>query len=301
MVSGELGRRLPAGRHPAWLAQMVDEPRFGWDWDALERGFFQPLHAWSCLHGERLRPLLAGLLIEALGHDVAPHAGSLAVLEIEYLASIMLDDLRNGRDLGQSACSAVSIPLPTWVTIAYNARQLVPVMVARQQSALAPAARAWLAQRFSQFLFQQGLGSALDLWGSEQALEHATEDDFVDHLRLYIGSMSFGLACDVTSAAVGLDDGAAAGLRRAGVELGVALRLAALAQGANRALCADGRQSAEPLIRWRHGVAAQRLAPLAQLAFDRALVLAQAFDPRARAVLYRFATTFEPSMVGESH
>lgn len=298
LVTGELARRLPAGRDPQWLEQMVDAPRFGWDWDALERGFFQPLHAWSQLHGERLRPVLAGLLIEALGHDAAPHAGVLATLEVEYLAAIMLDDLRNGRDLHASTTSAVSVPLPTWVTIAYNARQLVPVMIARQDSALAPASRAWLAQRFSQFLFQQGVASALDLWCSEQAWKHDSEDDFVAHLRLYIGTMSFGLACDVASAAAGLDEQRAEGLRQAGVELGVALRLAALAKGCERTL---GAQSQEPLIRWRHGVAPERLAPLAHRAFRRSLDMAHAYDARVAAMLRAFATTVEPTFAAGSH
>ncbi|UUZ48671.1 hypothetical protein LP420_39310 [Massilia sp. B-10] len=50
-MNEEMARCLPAGRDDAWMARLVDRPRFGWDWDALERGFFQPLHAWSGAHG----------------------------------------------------------------------------------------------------------------------------------------------------------------------------------------------------------------------------------------------------------
>lgn len=300
LATQALARHLPARRDDAWLARMVDPPRFGWDWGALEQGFFQPLQAWSTRHPARLRPVLAGLLIDALGQSSAQHADLLAILEIQFLAAIMLDDLRNGRDLGAATVSTVTVPLPTWVTIAYNARQLVPVMIARQHSSLSGASRRWLARRFSRFLLQQGLGSALDLWGSEQGLAHPSEDDFVDHLRLYIGTMSFGLACDVASATAGLDDGAAAGLRRAGIELGVALRLSALAQGSNRALGAGKGRTVEPLIRWQDGIDPARLQPLALRTHDRALNMAHAAGTAVVDAFHAFSSSFAAQVVREN-
>lgn len=299
LATQALARHLPVSRDEAWLARMVDQPRFGWDWDALEQGFFLPLHVWSTRHPARLRPVLAGLLMDALGQSSARHAGLLAVLEIQFLAEIMLDDLRNGRDLSTAATGAGAVFLPTWVTISYNARQLVPIMITRQHCDLAESSRTWLARRFSRFQFQQGLGSALDLWGSEQGLAHSSEEEFIDHLRLYIG-MSFGLACDVASAAAGMADGVAAVLHRAGIELGVALRLWALAQGSNRALCADNLGTAEPLIRWQDGIDPARLLPLALRTHGRALAMAHEAGPAVAGAFSTFTSIFAQPAPGEN-
>ncbi|UUZ48672.1 hypothetical protein LP420_39315 [Massilia sp. B-10] len=216
----------------------------------------------------RLRPVLAKLADRRSGAQRRPPRAPIGRLELEYLAAIMLDDLRNGRDLSASTSSAVTVPLPTWVTIAYNARQLVPVMVARQPD-LDPVPRAWLAQRFSQFLFQQGLGSVLDMWGNEQGLAHPSEADFLGHLRLYVGTLSFGLACDVASAVGGLDDdsaascaaprhGAGRGPAPAGAGAGIAARAGRAGLGRTAgALAARGRSGAF----WRAGAVRLRSAP----------------------------------------
>lgn len=292
-VAQALVRSLPVGLDDAWIETLVDQPRFGWDWEALEKGFFQPLQEWSERHPARLRPILAGLLIDALGQASTRHADLLAALELQHLASIMLDDLRNGRDLSEATSSVVTVPLPTWVTIAYNVRQLVPVMITRQPSELSTVSRSWLARRFSRFLFQQGLGSALDLWGSEQESEHSSEAEFLEHLRLYVGALSFGLACDVASAVAGLDEQAANSLRSAGIELGVALRLSAMAQGSSRSLCAQDAVSVEQLIRWQRGINPTRLLPLAQQTMDRALSMAHVAGPAVTDAFRIFSSIFE--------
>ena len=155
IASAALWRQIPVEPDAGWLATVVDEPRFGWDWSALEKGFFAPLRAWAAHHDMRLRPVLAGLLIEALGQDPARYADILAALELQYQSAIMLDDLRNGPDLTSSTAAAISVPLPVWVTIAYNTRQLAPVLVMRWASGLPDAARVRLAHRFARFLLQQ--------------------------------------------------------------------------------------------------------------------------------------------------
>jgi len=292
-VTQALVRSLPVGRDDAWIETLVDQPRFGWDWETLEKGFFQPLREWSERHPARLRPILAGLLIDALGQSSTRHADLLAALELQHLTSIMLDDLRNGRDLSEATSTVVTVPLPTWVTIAYNVRQLVPVMITRQPSELSTVSRSWLTRRFSRFLFQQGLGSALDLWGSEQESEHSSEAEFLEHLRLYVGSLSFGLACDVASAVAGLDEQAANSLRSAGIELGVALRLSAMAQGSSRSLCAQHAVSVEQLIRWQRGIDPTHLRPLAQQTTDRALSMAHVAGPAAADAFRVFSSIFE--------
>lgn len=247
-ASAALHRYLPQREDMAWLAEVVDRPRFGWDWPALEQGFFQPLREWADQHDARLKPALAGLLIDALGGDKREHPALLAALEFSHLASFMLDDLANGRDLDASVSDKVSVPLPVWVTIAYNARQLAPVLVLRRAENLAPAARLRLAQRY---LFQQSLGTTMDLWGAERGLEHGSLTDFIAHLSNYAGAPGFGLAAATAAAAAGLALDDADALRQAGTELGVSLRLRALADGQARSLTLNGERVAEAEIRWR--------------------------------------------------
>src|SRR5262249_314115 len=157
---------------------------------ALEQGYFGPLKAWVAQNNMRLRPVFAGLLIDALGGNSQKHGDILAALELHYQASIMLDDLRNGRNLSASTAASVKVPLPVWVTIAYNTRQLAPVFVMRMTRSLSDASRVQLSHRFARFLFQQSLGSTLDLWGAEHELAHASLNDFITHLSVYVGTLT---------------------------------------------------------------------------------------------------------------
>ena len=300
LVTVALQHHLPVSRDDAWLEKFVDTPRFGWDWGALELGFFKPFHLWSTQHPARLRPVFAGLLIDVLGEKSEQHTDLLCALEIQFLAAIMLDDVPNGRDISTATSDTVTIPLPTWVTISYNARQLVPVMLMRQRSSLPAASRAKLAQCFTRFRFQQGLGSSLDLWGSEQTMTHLSEDEFITHLRLYIGNLSFGLACDVSSAVVGLEHVAATQLRQAGIELGVSLRLMALAHGYNRELRMGRHASQEPIIRWKNGIDPMCFNDMAMRSHDRALTLARAIDPSVVEVFTGFFNALQHQALGES-
>ena len=293
LASAALWRQIPVEPDAGWLATVVDEPRFGWDWSALEKGFFAPLRAWAAHHDMRLRPVLAGLLIEALGQDPARYADILAALELQYQSAIMLDDLRNGPDLTSSTTAAISVPLPVWVTIAYNTRQLAPVLVMRWASGLPDAARVRLAHRFARFLLQQGLGSTLDLWGAQSGLAHASLDDLIAHLSVYVGTLSFGLACDVAAIAAGLTDRDGAELARAGVELGVALRLAELASGHPRQFSVDGKPVTEQLIRWRHGIAANQLAAGHDRLLESALAGARRISPAVAAVFSEFSDALQ--------
>lgn len=293
LASASIMRALPTEFDDAWLAAVIDAPRFGWDWEALEKGFFAPLRSWSERNDARLRPMLAGLLIDALGGNKAQHAQLLAALEMHYLASIMLDDLRNGRDLPNSTSPSVVTPLPVWVTIAYNARQLAPVWVMRKAEGLSEATRVRLAAQFSRLLFRQGLGSALDQWATERELKHADIDSLISHLSVYVGSLSFGLACDVACAAVGLSEEATHILAQAGNQLGVALRLIEAGRGQLRQI-ATGQVSArddrsqEPRISWIHGIDPQVMATAGERLRIAACARASLAAPEAGAVFSDF-------------
>lgn len=272
-VTLALSRLIPSGQDDAWIERLVDPPRFGWDWVGLGRGFFEPFHRWAGDRPARSRPVFAGLVIEALGRPSDRYADLLAILELEYLAAIMLDDVRNARDMSGAVTDTIDLPLPAWVTVAYNVRQLVPVLVARQDSALPPDRRRWLSQQCARFLFRQGVGNTLDLWGAEHAVDHRSPDEFLAHLRLYVGNLSFGLACDFAAAVAELDDPDSDRLRRAGIEFGIAYRLAGLA-----APTPPG-PATEQVVRWRRGIEPGDLPALAEQTRERALTLARDVDP----------------------
>jgi hypothetical protein len=305
-VTRALAGLLPSKQDDAWIERLVGPSRFGWDWEALERGFFEPFHRWAGDRPARTRPVLAGLVIEALGEPSGRYADVLAILELEHLAAIMLDEVRNTRDLGGADTDAVELPMPTWVTIAYNVRQLVPVLIARQECALSPDRRRWLSQRCARFLFRQGIGITLDLWGSEHALDQPSPDGFVAHLRLYVGNLSFGLACDFAAAAARLDFSDADRLRRAGIELGVAYRLAALAAEpwpafrANSLANLTAGRVTEQTVRWRQGIDPGDLPALADRAQERALTLARDVDPAVADAFAAFLAVCEiPALKGD--
>lgn len=276
---------MPGGRDDAWLADTVDPPRFGWDWDALLQGYFTPLHEWSVQHRARLRPATAALLIDALGGRAAEHGTVLAALELHHLSSVMLDDLRNGRDLSQSRADAIRLPLPAWVTVAYNTRQLPPVLVLRRCTSLPAERRERVAQRLARFLFRQGLGSTLDLWAAEAGAAALPLADFTTHLSVYVGVQGLGLACEVAALVAGLPDAPAARLGEAGGELGVAMRLRELAAGRDRDVSVLGRLEREPLIRQRCDAPPQVLRDAAARLVAAAIARAGTVSPAAAEAL----------------
>jgi len=297
-VNNAFRQQIPDRRNDAWLASIVNPPRYNWDWEALEKGFFEPFRDWSERNSMRLRPILAALLIDALGGDYRRHADVLATLEMHYLASIMLDDLRNGRNLSESTTSVVELPLPVWVTIAYNARQLAPVLIFRRAESLGQTQRRWLARRFAHFLFRQGLGNTLDLWGSEQEIRHANIKDFITHLHLYAGPLTFSLACDVASAAAGLDRAASERLARAGCELGVAVRMAELARNRTSTITANCAEEREQRVRWTGGIDEQVLTAASETVLAGAMAAADV-RPAVVSAFRTFTDMFEISKAKE--
>ena len=247
-----LRQYLPPRRDDDWLAATVDRPRFGWDWHALEHGFLGPFYAWADAHPSRERPVLAALLIDALGGDYRRHGCELAALEIRHVGTVMLEACQNGRDLRESAPAEIAVPMPVWVTIAYNARQLATVLVFRHATGLPGDRRYWLGRRFAQSLWHQGIGATLNLWGAQSGSAHASVEDFVTYLRLYVGPLTYALACDVASAASGLTAASADFLARAGVELGVTVRLADMVDSGQHP--AQPGPPSEQRISWMGGV-----------------------------------------------
>lgn len=285
LADDAIGTMLPMRQDVDWLRRFVDAPRFGWDWAALEQGFFGPLRVWADEQDARLRPALAALMMDALGSDASAHPSALAALELHYLASIMLDDLRNGRDLSHSTDASVAIPLPVWVTIAYNARQLAPVLVMRSAEPMLPRSRRRLAQRFAAFLFRQGIGSTLDLRLSEQEIEQACIEDLVAHLSLYVGPLSFGLCAETAAVVAGLDDVEVDQLSAAANQLGVAARLQALSSGEEQHLLVNGMRSREQRLRWRGRHPATSLLDAAAALQHKAIAGARAIHPPSAEVL----------------
>lgn len=291
-VDAALERWLPRHLDEAWVARTADPPRFGWDMAALDAGFSQPFHDYARRHGERLRPLLALRLIDALGGDHRRHACALAALEIGHVAALVVNGMRNGRSLAEAAAEDIAVPLPVLVTVAYTARQLAPVLVFRHAEALDGAARAWLGGRFTRQLFFQGLGSVLDFWGAQNRTEHQTVAELVEHLHWHVAPMTFALAADTASAALGWAGQAPAEeLARAAAELGVAYRLRQLA----RRLDGGQPERGEVEVRWHAlapGVGAAALREAAGRAQQTALAQAAAVAAPAAAVFAAFDDAF---------
>lgn len=290
---------MPARCEPGWIRALVDPPRFGWDEETLNAGFFAPMHEWALGHPTRLRPVFAALLIEAMGGASEEQGAVLAALEVHYLASVMLDALRNGNDIRSTAVESVAIPVPVWVTVAYNARQLAPVIVARGAAGLREEPRARLALAFSQILFRQGLGSASDLRASETGTRHQDPWELAHHVRLYLGPSTFGLACEAAACAVGFDPEKTARLADAGRDLGTAARLAALARGADASLPFAGRTSTEQQLRWTAGVAPEATAPVVGALRERALEAAGGVHPGAANAFALLARQLEVDEEGQ--
>jgi hypothetical protein len=288
-VSQSLWQILPAARNDSWIKEMVDTPRFGWDWEALMQGYFDPLSAWAAVHNARLGPVFAGLLIDALGGDSQRHGDVLAALELHFLSAIMLDDMRNGRDVASSTGKQNSIPLPVWVTVAYNTRQLSVVLIARRTQSLKAEARRRLTHQFARFLFQQGVGSVLDLAGSENAKAHCTVEEFLTYLSLCSGIRSYGLAAHVASAACDLNIDDETMLASVANELGLALRLLTLSRGEDDFPVVECMVHEQP-IHWRRGVMLKDLKKAAERVLPLALKHAYEINDQVGQLFSEFAT-----------
>ncbi|CAM2962101.1 hypothetical protein [Propionibacterium acidifaciens] len=227
VADGALKLAVPLRRDDQWMATYVDEPRFGWDWDGLERGFLAPVHEFNSQHPVGLRTLLLDLLLTGKAPQQCPSARLIAAIECQYLSSIMLDMVANTHDLPRQD-ESLPLPPPVWVTVAYNLRQLGVLLSYEEESALTLEDDTRLGEVFGEYLVRQGLARTADL-GIRRLSGKLDHQGLLGHLLSTEPSASFEL--------VGHTAVAVAGQPQAGIvlaatcrHLGAALRLDAISQ-----------------------------------------------------------------------
>ena len=140
----------------------MDEPRFGWDWDGLERGFLVPVHEFNNQHPVGLRTLLLDFLLAGKVSQQCSSTRLIAAIECQYLSSIMLDMVANTHNLPRHD-ESLPLPPPVWVTVAYNLRQLGVLLSYKDEPDLAPEDDVRLGELFGEYLVRQGLTRTVDL------------------------------------------------------------------------------------------------------------------------------------------
>lgn len=214
-------RWVPRTCSPRWLEEVTGPARFGWDVDAIQRGFVDPIYRIFDARPERWRPALTASLVAAGGADPGRYPAMLAAIELLYLASLILEPFRNGRNIAEASPQEAREPMPVAVTVAYTARQMAPTLAIRHEDALPPATRSWLAYRITRALYQSSVGVALDT--HRAPMGGAVAGGW--HLAL-LAAPTFALCVDCALAALGrVDHPEAAALQAMAGRAGVAYRL----------------------------------------------------------------------------
>ena len=181
-----------------WMEQVVGAIGFGWDDDAIQHGYLDPLYEYFDLHTQRWGPVFASLLIESQGYDPASAGYCLTALEIYHLSSLMLNPEVNRRKQARDG-NAKPLPLPVLVTLAYTARQYAPVLADLQKDILTNDNRAWLVYRFSRALSLQGIRHAVNKW-NEQHPAVSAGGEYWDEVFRTSNAQFLKLAADVALA-----------------------------------------------------------------------------------------------------
>jgi hypothetical protein len=227
-------RWIPRRCDHDWLRRLTGPSRFTWDIEAMQKGFVDPLYACYDENPERLRPALTARLLLAAGEDPMRHSVVLVASELPFLATLIVDFLKNGRNIGESMPGSSPIPMPVVVTVAFNARQMAPTLVSDHADTLSADARCWLAYRIGLALSKSGAARAVDFYRSGRRF--ANEAELLQHLRLLVGPLSFNLPVDCALAALGAHEAPySSRLRQAATAAGVAYRIAVTSRPASRA------------------------------------------------------------------
>lgn len=269
---------VPASVNNAWLTRWVDEPRFGWDTEALDTGFFGPVHDYVRMHATGLQATLAEALAEALRAGSQVPDLLLAALEIQHLAASMLDNLTDGTTLARFDKS-LSVPPPVWVTVAYNLRQFAVVLGYDGAAALGPRGSR-LGELFGCHLATLGASRIIDIGSPPLG-----QDELREHLRTTEPAATYDLAAAVAGAAAGLNDAQTVLLRRAGRSLGAHLRWMALADAENDSTSVRGNLSKEPATPLPLGLTRDDMLRLASEELVAAIHSAKTVDPAAAEVV----------------
>jgi len=226
-VNHAFERFAPRACTAEWLETICGPPLWDWDLGIIQKGFTDGLYRFFDAYPARLRPVLTALLLQAADKDPTQHEASLASLELVHLATLIVNDFRNGRTVAEATSPVLPLPLPVLATVAYTARQLSCYLPIHYLQSLSLEARTWLSYRFSRALAAQGVGTALDIDGVESET-HPDDDIFYGWLKLVVAPLSFGLSVDCLVAALDAIDTPLAGtLGRAACSLGIAYRLSA--------------------------------------------------------------------------
>ncbi|MBE6478035.1 MAG: hypothetical protein E7Z97_08225 [Propionibacteriaceae bacterium] len=286
-----LGLAVPHRRDDQWMVSYVDKPRFGWDWDGIERGFLIPVHEFNRQHPVGLRTLLLNLLLAGKEPYQRPSAKLIAAIECQYLSSIMLDMVANAHDLPRQD-ESLPLPPPVWVTVAYNLRQLGVLLAYEEDPTLAPDTR--LGEAFGQYLVRQGLARAIDL-GAHQLSDELDSRGLLDYLLSAEPSASFELV-GLAAAAIIEQPQVSTMLASACRHLGVALRLEAISRSV---LDAVGMEPIASTESWLPEIVLRVDADPAALAVKQlslALAVAKHSLPGADQTVLKFTELVAPQL-----
>jgi len=278
---------IPRRCDPAWLDFVSCPARFTWDVDAIQRGFIDPLYDCFDARPEHYRPSLTACLLETVGVEPGCHSLVLVASELPYLATLIVQCLRNGRTVRESMPEQTTIPIPVLVTVAYTARQMAASLVIDHGTSLAGDARTWLAYRVGHALSQSGAGRAVDFAGAGGRLTQGTA--LLEYMRFFLTPLTFVLPVDCALAAIGAQGQPfAQPLREAAGCAGIAYRIAVALRPTTRSF---ERYPVEPTLHClaadvRDGEFAGRLVSLA-------VAQRRAAEEALRAVPSDLASGFE--------
>lgn len=284
---------VPPRRDDQWMVTYVDEPRFGWDWDGLERGFLAPVHEFNSQHPAGLRTLLLYLLLAGKEPQRRPSAQLIAAIECQYLSSIMLDVVANKHDLPRQD-ESLPLPPPVWVTVAYNLRQLGVLLAYEGEPALAPNDGARLGEIFGEYLVRQGLARTVHL-GVRRLSDELEYQWLLGYLSSAEPSASFELV-GLTAVAVAGQPQAGTVLAAACRHLGAALRLEAISRSVLDAVGEKPVVSVEARLSEAALQVDADLATLAARQLSLALGFAKRSLPGAEQAILKFTRLVAPRL-----
>jgi len=196
---------IPRSYSEEWMVRITGPTQLKWDEGTLEKGFLSPLYYFFDKLNYRVASTLAIELLKSAGYNPKDYSHCITAIELQFLASVLLNNLQNGQDLETSTPEDLICPIPVLATAEYNARHLAPVLVLLGKE-VDQDVRNWLAYRYNWADINYGVCNAMDnFWASKT---HRLDDNtFAIQLQLFSQGDVLQLAIDTVLGVMGEWDG----------------------------------------------------------------------------------------------
>jgi len=198
-VEEVLEKYFPAVWSTEDITQLISEPRFERDEEAINSVINNPIREFVFRGGKRLRPVLFLMLVEGFGLDPKKYHQLVLLIELVHNGTLVIDDIQDDSLLRRGKPTlhkSLAMDIATNTGVAMH---LLPLITLNQQSTdLSDQQRLRIFEVYSQEATRVYFGQAIDIHWHRRADGGVSVNQYLEMTRLKTGALirvSARLAC----------------------------------------------------------------------------------------------------------